>query len=105
MDGARLANAAAFLGEPLDAMAQANRIAARLGEELGTIPGIRLTQKVQTNEVFAIFPREHVAALQEKFGFQVWVEEITEVRLVTSFDTTDDDVTAFVSSVREEVAN
>jgi threonine aldolase len=79
---------------------QANATAARLGEELARIPGIRLTQKVEANEVFVIFPREHIAQLQEQCFFHVWDERTTEARLVTSFDTTDDDVTSFVQNVR-----
>ena len=79
---------------------QANRMAARLGKELAEIPGVRLTQKVEANEVFAIMPREHVGHLQEICAFQVWVEETTEARFVASFDTTDDDITSFVQSVR-----
>lgn len=83
---------------------QANRMAARLGKELAAIPGIQLTQKVEANEVFAILPREHVARLQDKCAFQVWVEETTEARFVASFDTTDDDITSFVQSVREAMS-
>lgn len=82
-----------------------NRMAALLGEGLAKIPGITLTQKVQANEVFAIFPREHISRLQQVFEFQVWNEASTEVRLVASFDTTENDVTTFVDSVRECVGS
>jgi threonine aldolase len=39
-------------------------MASLLGEGLASIRGIRLTQEVQANEVFATIPREHIAALQ-----------------------------------------
>jgi threonine aldolase len=78
----------------------ANRMATILGDELSSIQGIALTQVVQANEVFAIFPREHIAPLQKEFDFQVWDEARTEVRLVASFDTTEDDVRTFAKHVR-----
>jgi threonine aldolase len=110
MQAMQLASKMRFVAAQFDALltddlwlrnaTQANRMAARLGKELAGIPGIRLTQKVEANEVFAILPREHVAHLQEECAFQVWVEETTEARFVTSFDTTEGDITSFVQSVR-----
>ena len=110
MQAMQLASKMRFVAAQFDALltddlwmrnaTQANRMAARLGKELAGIPGVRLTQKVEANEVFAILPREHVAHLQEKCAFQVWVEETTEARFVASFDTTDDDITSFMQSVR-----
>jgi threonine aldolase len=84
----------------LRSASHANRMATILGDELSRIPGITLTQIVQANEVFAIFPREHIAELQKELDFQVWDEARTEVRLVASFDTTEDDVRTFASQVR-----
>ena len=110
MQAMQLASKMRFVAAQFDALltddlwlrsaTHANRMAARLGKELAGIPGVRLTQKVEANEVFAILPREHVAHLQEKCAFQVWVEETTEARFVASFDTTDDDITSFMQSVR-----
>jgi threonine aldolase len=79
----------------------ANAMASLLGGELASIPSIRLTQQVQANEVFATIPREHVAALQAVSAFQVWTEAITEARFVTSFDTTEDDVSSFIEKARK----
>lgn len=111
MQSMQLASKMRFIAAQFDALltddlwlrsaTHANRMAALLGEELAQIPGITLTQKVEANEVFAIFPREHVARLQEELWFQVWNEATTEVRLVASFDTTTDDITTFVQKVRE----
>lgn len=78
----------------------ANAMAMLLGDALASIPGVRLTQKVQANEVFATVPRQHVAALQAVSSFQVWTERITEARFVASFDTTEDDVSSFVEKAR-----
>jgi threonine aldolase len=76
--------------------AHANRMAIVLASQLEQIPQIQLTQPVQSNGVFAIVPRKHIAALQKKYFFYVWNEEISEVRLMTSFDTTEEDIAEFV---------
>lgn len=78
----------------------ANRMATLLAEELARIPQIRITQKVEANGVFAIVPREYIPTLQESYFFYVWNEEMSEVRFMTSFDTTEADVHEFVSLVR-----
>ena len=83
--------------------AQANRMAQLLGSELAKLPHVKLTQPVETNGVFAVIPREYVPALQKEYFFYVWNEEISEVRLITSFDTTEDDVRTFVEFVRKTV--
>ena len=83
--------------------AHANRMAQLLGSELAKVPQIKLTQPVESNGVFAIIPHQYVAALQEKYFFYVWNEEISEVRLMASFDTTEDDIREFVEFVREIV--
>jgi threonine aldolase len=41
--------------------------------------------------------------LQKKYFFYVWNEEISEVRFMTSFDTTEKDIAEFVNLVRETV--
>lgn len=78
----------------------ANRMATLLAEELARIPQIRITQKVEANGVFAIVPHEYIPTLQESYFFYVWDEEMSEVRFMTSFDTTEEDIRAFVSLVR-----
>jgi threonine aldolase len=83
--------------------AHANRMAIVLASQLEQIPQIQLTQPVQSNGVFAIVPRKHIAALQKKYFFYVWNEEISEVRLMTSFDTTEEDIAKFVALVKKTV--
>src|SRR5438132_4301536 len=75
--------------------AHANRMARILATELGKIPRIKLTQKVEANGVFAIVPRRYMAALQKRYFFYVWNEETSEARFMTSFDTTEDDIRQF----------
>ncbi|MEO8193181.1 MAG: low specificity L-threonine aldolase [Gemmatimonadales bacterium] len=110
MQGTQLSSKMRFIAAQFDALftddlwlrsaTHANRMAALLGRGLAELPECRLTQKVQINEVFAILPREHIAALQEVSFFHVWDEAASEARFVTSFDTTEDDVTTFVDAAR-----
>ncbi len=81
----------------------ANRMAGVLARELRTIPQITITQPVEANGVFAIVPKKYVARLQKQYFFYVWNEETSEVRLMTSFDTTEDDIADFVALVRKIV--
>jgi threonine aldolase len=83
--------------------AHANRMAQLLGSELAQLPQIRLTQPVDANGVFAVIPAKHIAALQKKYFFYVWNEAISEVRLMASFDTSEEDVRDFVAFVRKTV--
>lgn len=77
----------------------ANRMAALLAEKVRRIPGVTLTQAVETNAVFARLPAERIASLQEKSFFYVWNETASEVRWMTAFDTTEADVAHFVDLV------
>jgi threonine aldolase len=74
-----------------------------LGSELSKLPQIELTQPVESNGVFAVIPKEFIPELQQKYFFYVWDDEISEVRLMASFDTTEDDVRDFVEFVRKTV--
>jgi threonine aldolase len=78
----------------------ANRLAALLADQVSKIPWIKLTRQPQANAVFAILPRQVIPRLQERYFFYVWEEQIDEVRWMTSFDTTEQDVTDFVSTLQ-----
>jgi threonine aldolase len=81
----------------------ANRMAQLLAKELGKIPQIKITQKVEANGVFAVIPKKYIARLQKKYFFYVWNEQTSEVRLMTSFDTTEQDIADFVGLLRKTV--
>lgn len=83
--------------------AHANRMAQVLGRELAKVPKIKLTQPVESNGVFATIPREYIPALQEKYFFYVWDDAISEVRLMASFDTSEDDIHDFIDFVNQIV--
>jgi len=79
----------------------ANRMAKMLEAEVMKINGIRITQPVQSNAVFAILPKEIIPDLQEAFFFYVWNEATGEVRWMCSYDTGEEDVLNFASLLRE----
>jgi threonine aldolase len=81
----------------------ANRMARILASELEKVPGIKLTQPVEANGVFALIPEKYIAALQKKYFFYIWDEETSECRFMASFDTTEEDIHDFVSFVRKTV--
>jgi threonine aldolase len=81
----------------------ANRMAQILARELKQLPQITITQKVESNGVFAILPAKHIPQLQKKYFFYVWNEETSEVRFMTSFDTTEDDIYAFVALIKKTI--
>jgi threonine aldolase len=82
----------------------ANKMAQLLYEKTSSVPGIKITQKVQANAVFAIIPANLVEALQEKYFFYVWDEATCEVRWMTSFDTTPADIDGFSSFLASKMA-
>jgi threonine aldolase len=80
-----------------------NRMAQILGGELAKLSQIKITQPVETNGVFAVIPKKYIPALQKKYFFYIWDEDISEVRLMASFDTTEEDIRDFVKFVRKTV--
>jgi threonine aldolase len=75
----------------------ANHMARLLYDRVSCIQGITITQPVQANAVFAILPGEIVKPLQDRYFFYIWNELTSEVRWMTSFDTTEEDIDGFSS--------
>lgn len=82
----------------------ANAMAQRLAAAVGEIPGVRLTQPVEANAVFAVLPAEVTERLQKRHRFYVWDDRTGEVRWMCAFDTTEADVDVFVAAIAEEMA-
>lgn len=82
----------------------ANEMAQLLYKELSQSPVAHFTQKVESNQLFLILPRPLIDALQKEYFFYFWDENTNEVRLVTSFDTTREDVERFVEVFRKAAA-
>ncbi|HPE77140.1 MAG TPA: low specificity L-threonine aldolase [Draconibacterium sp.] len=79
----------------------ANKMAKLLEAEVAKIPEIKLTQPVDANGVFAIVPKEIIKPLQEKFFFYIWNETSSEVRWMTSFDTTEEEILGFSGLIKQ----
>ncbi|WP_439185158.1 threonine aldolase family protein [Carboxylicivirga taeanensis] len=78
----------------------ANKMARLLAEQVQSVAGVEITQKVESNGVFVTIPREIIAPLQNEFFFYVWDEHHAEVRWMTSFDTKEEDINAFVNTLK-----
>lgn len=83
----------------------ANEMAHDLYMQIKDIPNVFVTQKVQSNAVFAKIPKNHIKALQDKCFFYVWDEQTGEIRWMTSYDTTREDIEDFVKYIRQIVPN
>lgn len=83
----------------------ANQMAQKLADAVSEIQEIKITQEVQSNGVFAIVPKHIIEPLQEQYFFYPWDENKNEVRWMTSFDTTDDDIKNFVQSIKKLLRN
>lgn len=77
----------------------ANQMAKLLEREILKLGKVRLTQETEANGVFAIVPTEIIPKLQEEYFFYVWDESRSEVRWMTSFDTTEEDIHGFVKLI------
>jgi threonine aldolase len=77
----------------------ANAMATRLLERVRTIPGVRVTRPVRCNAVFATLDRGAVERIQREFFFYVFDESLPEVRWMTHWATTDDDVDEFAACI------
>jgi threonine aldolase len=80
--------------------AHANAMAAMLARLASEIPGVNITRPVEANAVFAVLPPKAIPLLQSEFSFYVWNEEAHEVRWMTAFDTSPEDVMNFVEKIR-----
>ncbi len=78
-----------------------NKMAKLLASKLKDVPEIQITQKVESNGVFAIIPKEIIPILQDAYFFYVWDEKTSEVRWMCSFDTSEEDVINFTDLIKK----
>ncbi|MFJ5137530.1 threonine aldolase family protein [Streptomyces sp. NPDC088707] len=82
----------------------ANAMAQRLAAGVRELDGVEILYPVQANAVFARLPHAVTRRLQERFRFYFWDETAGDVRWMCAFDTTEDDVDAFLQALKEELA-
>jgi len=87
-----------------NAMAARLRAALEEGISTGSISGLSFSQQTQANAVFAILPNDAADRIRERVRFYDWDRALGQVRWMCAFDTTEDDVDAFVAVIREELA-
>ncbi len=79
---------------------QANNMAKLLAKRLQAFPEIKLTQRVESNALFLTMPRKWIDELLKSYFFYFWNESIDEIRLVCSWDTTEQDIDSFIESMK-----
>ena len=84
--------------------AHSNSMALILSEKLKGLKEIQITQPVQSNGVFAIMPKVVAEKVSKTFFFYPWNELTSEYRLMTSWDTTEEDIDNFVELLKKELA-
>ncbi len=82
----------------------ANDAAQVLADRVVSLDGVKLSRRPEVNSVFVSLPRPVIETLQEWSFFWDWDPSIDEVRWMTSFDTTSDDIDRFVAGVGEALA-
>jgi len=90
-----------FLGTDLwrDNARHANQMARLLAEGLRRSPHAEVTQETQANAVFVKFPKGFIAKLREAAFFYVWNERTFECRLMTTWDTTREDIERLLTAL------
>ncbi len=81
----------------------ANMMGRRLAESINTIEGIKITQDVHCNGVFVILPGDVAEEVRSSYFFYPWNEELSEYRLMTSWDTTEKDIEGFADLLEKKM--
>jgi threonine aldolase len=83
----------------------ANAMAAKLYEGITEIaksnPVVQVPNKAEANAVFPILPAEVTQKLQQDYRFYVWNQATGQVRLMCSFDTTEEDVSGLLAKLSQ----
>ena len=74
-------------------------------EKLKGMDNVRITQNVQSNGVFVIIPKAAAEKVMKHYFFYSWNETTSEYRLMTSWDTTVEDIDEFVQLLKKELVN
>jgi len=80
--------------------AHANDMARYLAEQLAGIPRLHITQKVESNAVFAVIPEDCCQKMLDKHFFYIWDESTGEVRWMCSFNTEKTFIDEFVNDLK-----
>jgi threonine aldolase len=78
----------------------ANDMCARLAASVSDLPAVEVIRAPQANSILVRLPHPAIAPLQEWSFFWVWDDEQNIVRWMTSFATTDEDVSRLAEGLR-----
>ncbi|MEY8415426.1 low specificity L-threonine aldolase [Tissierella praeacuta] len=78
----------------------ANNMGKYFADRLLEIPGVTLKSKPETNMLFVYMKKDLINSLQKEFDFYLINEETNLIRLVTSFDTSKDDIDNFIEFIK-----
>ena len=84
----------------IDLASHANEMATELHRLTSVIPGVELDGPPAVNSIFPCLPADAIAPLRDWCFFWDWDASRHQVRWMTSWDTTIDDVTTFAAGVR-----
>ena len=93
----------------LRSASHSNAMATRLRSSLeaaitsGAVTSLSFSRPTEANAVFAVLPNEAADRIREQFRFYDWDRAAGEVRWMTSFDTTEADIDAFVAAITREL--
>lgn len=87
-----------------NAMAQRLRAALEAGLAHGSLPGLAFSQPSPANAIFATLPNDAADRIRARVRFYDWDRARGEVRWMTSWDTTSEDVDHFVTVIGEELS-
>ena len=91
----------------------ANEMAKKLAVEIKNFSQIIISQPVEANGIFVYMPADLIPKLQEQYFFHIWNESpqvegntntgFKEVRLMCSWDTTEEDINGFVNLIKDSL--
>jgi threonine aldolase len=71
---------------------QANQKAQEIASSIKTIPHLALSYPVETNQIFFTAPASWIPLIQEKIFCYPWDKDRNEIRFITSWNTSEEDV-------------
>lgn len=81
----------------------ANQMAQQLKKGIVDVFDAEFTQEVQANILLFKMPRPVIERMLEKHFFYIWNEKTDEIRLVTSWDTTEEDIHHFLNDLKKAI--
>jgi len=81
----------------------ANKMARLLRRKIEETGSFEFTQPTEANVILVKFPPTLINNMLKHHFFYVWNEKTHEVRLVTSWDTTEEDIVNFISSLKNSI--